>query len=304
MAQRFAPFHDALVRTTEVAARCEPALPDGKPIWPAIALPQGQTADQMLADLARAGLEERYGLDPSSSPHERLERELAAITGYGYAPLFLAVADIVRFARQADVPVSTRGSVANSLVAYCTGITTIDPIKHDLLFERFLSPARADIPDIDLDFCSRRRDEVLDYVRREYGPDHVSLVGTVSTMRLRSAVRETAKAYGLDEAQIRELTARLPHQWRRDPRQRGQRGVEDVLSRLEDPLLREIVQTASHIVGQPHHLSVHPGGTVITPGPLTNVLPVQWAAKGFLITQFDFGRCLGIVFRNRNRRKT
>jgi DNA polymerase-3 subunit alpha len=288
MAQRFAPFHDALVRTTEVAARCGPALPEGKPIWPAITLPQGRTPDQALAELAHAGLEEQYGPDPSSSSRERLEYELAAIASYGYAPLFLVVADIVRFARQAGVPVSTRGSVANSLVAYCTGITTVDPIKHDLLFERFLSPARADIPDIDLDFCSRRRDEVLDYVRHKYGPDHVSLVGTVSTMRLRSAVRETAKAYGLDETQIKRLTARLPHRWQQDPRQRDQRSAEDVLSRLEDPLLREIVHTASHIVGQPHHLSVHPGGMVITPGPLTDVLPVQWATKGFLITQFDF----------------
>jgi DNA polymerase-3 subunit alpha len=287
MAARYAAFPDALVRTGEIAARCGPTLPGGSPIWPTIALPEGLTAGEALAEMARAGLAGRYGPEPSPATGERLARELDAIARYGYAPLFLVVADVVRFARRAGIPVSTRGSVANSLVAYCTGITTVDPIEHDLLFERFLSPARADIPDIDLDFCSRRRDEVLDYVRRTYGEEHVSLVGTVSTMRLRSAVRETAKTYGLDEAQIKRLTARLPHSYR-DPRRRDRRTSEEILAELDDPQQREVVQQASRIVGLPHHLSVHPGGVVITPGPLTDVLPVQWATKGFLITQFDF----------------
>lgn len=294
MVERYSAFPDALARTGEIAARCGPALPDGTPIWPAIVLPEGQTPDGVLADLARAGLGARYGPQPSPAVQERLARELAAIARYGYAPLFLVVADVVRFAHlpgqagQAEIPVSTRGSVANSLVAYCTGITTVDPIAHDLLFERFLSPARADIPDIDLDFCSRRRDEVLDYVRRTYGEDRVALVGTVSTMRLRSAVRETAKAYGLDEAQIKQLTARLPHRYHPDSRRRDRRTAEEIMGELGNPLLQEVVREASRIVGLPHHLSVHPGGVVITPGPLTDVLPVQWATKGFVITQFDF----------------
>lgn len=287
MAARFAALPDALACTGEIAARCEPALPRGSPIWPDIELPEGQTADEALAKLARTGLTERYGPEPSQVVSERLARELGAIARYGYAPLFIVMADVVRFARGVDIPVSTRGSVANSLVAYCTGITTVDPIAHDLLFERFLSPARADIPDIDLDFCSRRRDEVLAYVRRTYGEEHVSLVGTVSTMQLRSAVRETAKVYGLDEAQIKHLTARLPHSTR-DPRRRERRTTEDILVELDDPQQREIVRKASRVVGMPHHLSVHPGGVVITPGPLTDIVPVQWATKGFLITQFDF----------------
>jgi DNA polymerase-3 subunit alpha len=286
MAERFAAFPGALARTAEIAARCGSALPDGSPIWPTLDLSGGQTADDALAELARAGLAERYPPTPPTAASERLERELAAIARYGYAPLFLVVADVVRFARQADVPISTRGSVANSLVAYCTRITSIDPIAHDLLFERFLSPARADIPDIDLDFCSRRRDEVLDYVRRTYGEDRVAQVATVSTMRLRSATRETAKAYGLDEAQIKQLTARLPHSYR-DPRRRDRRMPAEIAAGLDDPVQREIVSRASRIVGLPHHLSVHPGGVVITPGPLTDTVPVQWATKGFLVTQFD-----------------
>jgi DNA polymerase-3 subunit alpha len=287
MTERFAAFPDALVRTGEIAARCRPALPEGGPIWPALDLPEGQTADGALATLAHAGLAERYPPSPPPAVHERLERELAAIAHYGYAPLFLVMADVVRFARQADIPISTRGSVANSLVAYATGITTVDPIAHDLLFERFLSPARADIPDIDLDFCSRRRDEVLDYVRRTYGEDRVAQVATVSTLRLRSAVRETAKAYSLNEKQIKRLTARLPHSYR-DPRRRERRTIEDILGHLSDPQERAVVREASRVVGLPHHLGVHPGGVVITPGPLTDAVPVQWATKGFLVTQFDF----------------
>jgi len=287
MAERFGAFPDALARSGEIAARCEPALPEGTPIWPVLDLPGGQTADDALADLARTGLAERYPPAPPPAVSERLERELAAIARYGYAPLFLVVADVVRFARQADVPVSTRGSVANSLVAYATKITTVDPIAHDLLFERFLSPARADIPDIDLDFCSRRRDKVLDYVRRTYGEEHVAQVATVSTLRLRSAVRETGRAYGLDETQIKRLTSRLPHGYR-DPRRRDRRTVEDILGELEDSRAQTVVREASRIVGLPHHLSVHPGGVVITPGPLTDTVPVQWAAKGFLVTQYDF----------------
>ena len=177
---------NALTNAQEIATRCGPALPDGEPIWPDLNLPQGQSPDEALAALARSGLEARLRHRAvARSRASASQTELAAIARHGYAPLFLVVADIVRFARETVFPVNTRGSVANSLVAYCTGITTVDPIAHDLLFERFLNPARADLPDIDLDFCSRRRDEVLDYVRRTYGADHVALVATVSTLQPR-----------------------------------------------------------------------------------------------------------------------
>jgi DNA polymerase-3 subunit alpha len=287
VAARFAGFPEALAAISQIAARCGPVLPGGQPVWPDLNLPTGQTGDEALASLAEAGLAVYYGAEPAATVRERLERELEAIGRHGYAPLFVVVADIVRFAREAQIPVNTRGSVANSLVAYCAGITNVDPIAHDLLFERFLNPARADLPDIDLDFCSRRRDQVLDYVQRTYGPEHVALVSTVSTLQPRGAVRETAKAYGLDEKQADRLIAMLPRRWHPDPRRRDRRTVEDVLAELADPLMKEVLQAAYSLVDQPHHLSVHPGGVVITPGPLIDLLPVQWAPKGFLITQFD-----------------
>ncbi len=206
------------------------------------------------------------------------------------------MADAVRYAREQTIPVSTRGSVANSLVAYCLGITTVDPIEHDLLFERFLNPARANPPDIDLDFCSRRRDEVLNYIRQKYGPDRVALVATVNTLQPKSAIRETAKAYGLDEAAMARLAANIPRGWHPDPRRREEITLEKIQEGL-DEREKEAAAAAFPLFGQPHHLSVHPGGVVITPGPLTDILPVQWTVKGFLITQFDHQdvEALGLV---------
>jgi DNA-directed DNA polymerase III PolC len=287
IARRFAHFPEAVSTVGEIPARCDPALPDGRPIWPALNLPANQNPDERLADLAGDGLAARYGAKTAPEIRARLQRELAAISRHGFAPLFLIVADIVAFARREGVPVSTRGSVANSLVAYCTGITNIDPIAHDLLFERFLNPARSSLPDIDLDFCSRRRNRVLEYVRRTYGSEKVALVATISTLRPKSAVRETAKAYGLEEARIKRLVGLLPRRWHPDPRRRERRTVEEIVAQVSDPREQEIIRQAYSLLGQPHHLSVHPGGLVITPGPLTDVVPVQWAPKGFLITQFD-----------------
>ena len=281
MASRFSDFLDSLGKVGEVVQRCFPALPGGDPLWPALKLPPGQNPDEALAEVARGGLQTKFGPDVPQVVHQRLETELEAIAQHGYAPLFLVVADIVRFARLRKLPVSTRGSVANALVAYCAGITTVDPIEHDLLFERFLNPARKDLPDIDLDFCSRRRDEVLEYVRSTYGEDKVALVATISTMQPRSAVRETAKAFGLGEDEINFLARLVPRRYRREVTS------EEMLEKVHDGRHREIIQRAFEIVGLPHHLSLHPGGVVITPCPMTDIIPVQWSPKGFLITQYD-----------------
>jgi DNA polymerase-3 subunit alpha len=205
MMARFAEFPEALEQIGQITGRCQAALPDGRPIWPVLKLSQEQAPEDVLATAAENGLLAHYGPDVPAPVRERLQVELTAIKRSGYAPLFLIVADITRFARHNEIPVSTRGSVANSLVAFCSGITTVDPIANDLLFERFLNPARANPPDIDLDFCSRRRDEVLAYVRRTYGPDQVALVATINTLQPKSAVRLTAKAFGLAEKEISQL---------------------------------------------------------------------------------------------------
>jgi DNA polymerase III subunit alpha len=287
VAERFEQFPEALTAVSSITQQCHPALPDGRFIWPALNLPNKQTAEAALTEKSVRGVKQIYGEQPSQKIKDRLNKELGLINQHGFAPLFLLVADITRFARETAVPVNTRGSVANSLVAYSIGITSVDPIVHDLLFERFLNPARANMPDIDLDFCSRRRDEILKYVRRTYGEDHVALVATISTLQPKSAVRETAKAYGLAEVEIKQLTALLPRHWHPDPRRRSERTLEDVLNEMENPFHKQVLEAAFSIIGQPDHLSIHPGGIVITPEPLTHFVPVHLAPKGFLTTQYD-----------------
>jgi DNA-directed DNA polymerase III PolC len=282
---RFAAYPQALDGVRELVAMCEPALPDGHTIWPSLDLGDDATPDAALARLATAGLSERYAA-PTASMRARLDRELAAIAHYGFAPLFLLVAEITRYAREREIPYNTRGSVANALTAYCVGITTVDPIAHDLLFERFLNPERANLPDIDLDFCSRRRDEVLAHVRDRFGAERVALVATVATLRPKSAVRETAKAYGLDEAAIDELTDKVRDEWHPDPRRRRAAPLEQLVSDLADPAQAAVLQAALGLVGAPHHISIHPGGVVVTPGPVTEIAAVQWTPKGFHVTQF------------------
>ena len=311
MQARFADFPSALAATAEIAVLCAECLPDGRPIWPIISgtrmnaderrwgekAGEEESHDEALAELAGAGLVRIYGADAHSAIGARLQRELAAIAGHGFAPLFLLVADLVDFARARQIPVSTRGSVANSLAAYCVGITDVDPVAHKLLFERFLNPARTQLPDIDLDFCSRRRDEVLEYARDRFGADRVALVATVSTFQAKSAVRETGKAYGLDEEEIKKLSRLLPREWHPDPRRRERKTVDDLLAELDDPRLQTVVRQAWRLIGQPSHLSVHPGGLVATPGPTTDYAPLQWTPKGFAITQYDHNdaEAIGLV---------
>ena len=288
-AARFAAYPGALATTQTIADMCSNALPDGRTLWPQPTLPAQQNADEHLAQLAAAGLAARYAVGPSPAATARVQQELAAICDHGFAPLFIVVADLVRYARDRNIPVSTRGSVANSLVAYCLNITTVDPIEHELIFERFLNPARTSLPDIDLDFCSRRRDEVLNYVRKTYGEERMALVATISTMRPKSALRETAKAYGIAEATVAALIKRLPSGWHPDPSRRRRLDPHAFIAATEDTALQPMLTAAFALIGQPHHLSIHPGGVVIAPGPLTDYVPLQLAPKGFLTTQFEHG---------------
>lgn len=286
VAGTYVDYPDLLSTVGDLTRLCEESLPDGRTLWPVL---KTASPAKDLRHHAIEGLHARYGPSPPMATLDRLQRELAVIDGSGFAPFFLLIADVVRFARAHDIPVSTRGSVANSLVAYCLRITTVDPIAHDLLFERFLSPARRSPPDIDLDFCSRRRDEVLDYIRQTYGPDRVALISTMNTFQPRSAVRETGKALGLSADDITQLVRLLPRGWHPDPRRRSRESVETVLAGLENEDQRAVIREAYELVGRPHHPGLHPGGVVITPGPLTDTVPVLLAPKGFLATQYEHG---------------
>ncbi len=210
MEARYEHFPAALEATRTIAARCKFDLPLGVAHMPTVPLPPGLTAAQHLRRKAEEGARRIYGrINPEVQA--RLDHELEVIAGMGYEPIFLIVEEILDFARQTGVPFSSRGSAASSLVAHCLGITSPDPLRLDLYFERFLNPARATPPDIDTDLCSRRRDGVIRHVFDVYGQERVAMVATINRYRPRSALGDVAKAHGLEPGQVRQMANRLPH---------------------------------------------------------------------------------------------
>ena len=187
LAGRYRDFPDALETAAKIVARCELELPLDRVQFPVLELPEGESVDERLRRLAIEGAQMRYG-EVTPEIQDRLEHELRSIADQGYAPLFLIMADILRYAREADVPSGSRGSASSSLVAHCLGITSPDPIRLDLYFERFLNPARRSPPDIDVDLSSSRREQVLEYVYDRYGHEHVAMVATTARFRKRSAL--------------------------------------------------------------------------------------------------------------------
>jgi DNA-directed DNA polymerase III PolC len=285
---RFVHFPQAISNTVEISERCNLDLPIGEPHYPSLPEISGSPADQ-LRQKAYAGAARFYG-EVTSVIQERLDYELSVINQAGYSPLFLIMQDILQYADRSNIPHASRGSASSSLVAHCLGITSPDPINLNLYFERFLNPARATPPDIDTDLCSRRRDEIIDYVGKRYGRDRVAMVATINRFRSRSALREVAKAYGLSPGQISRLTNSLPERWYGPPETNSQRSsspYESLKPEFGSELYLAIFRDAESMRGIPHHLSIHPGGIVITPESMTRLVPTQLATKGIVITQFD-----------------
>lgn len=268
----------------EIADMCRYIPELGKYHFPSL----GQEAEERLIRSTYQGARMKYG-ELSETVRLRIEKELSIITNAGYADYFLIVADIVDYARTAEAPYCPRGSGSSSVVAYCLGIHNLDPIKYDLYFERFLSAERLDPPDIDIDFSSDRRDDIIRYVYEKYGADRVAMVSTFIRLQPRMAFHETAKVYGLSTVRIRALSRHLPmFYFHETPESKDKRKTEaDILDHVRDEKEREAVLMARSLEGVPHHLSVHPGGIVISPVPLVNYVPLQFARKGILITQFD-----------------
>lgn len=298
--ERFRGFPEALHATAEIVERCRFDLPLGKSQMPIVPLPEGVTATQYLRDKATAGAIEIYG-EITPQIQTRLDHELEVISRMGFEPIFLIVEDILNFARATGVPYSSRGSAASSLVAHCLGITSPDPLRLNLYFERFLNPARVTPPDIDTDLCSRRRDSVIQHVFDTYGADKVAMVGTINRYRPRSALADVAKAYGLEPAKVRELANQLPHAWW--ARFEDSADGEDAPSpfaelRTTYPNYQSIFDDAEAILKLPRHLSMHPGGVIVSPGALTDLVSVMNSGgKGVVITQLDLDsvEALGLV---------
>ena len=288
-----APRYPQATQNTEmVISRCIFEMPFGVVRFPKIPLPAGQTPSQALRDKAYRGAKTLYKkITPQLE--ERLERELTTIAGLGYDPIFLIMEELLAYARQRGILFSSRGSAASSLVAHCLGITSPDPLRLSLYFERFLNPARSTPPDIDTDIDSRRRDEIIQHCFDTYGEAQVAMVATISRFRPRSAIGDAAKALGFSPAEARKLSHELPNSFFAGRGGSGDSsGEKDVFAalalRYPDTRHQQVFTQSRRLLGIPHHLSVHPGGLVISPGAMTDLVPVMRSGgKGVLISQFD-----------------
>ena len=279
------PDHSgSLDRTVKIAAECNLELPLGQFHFPYFTPPPSKDNSAYLAELCHEGMSRLYsGLQV---PTARLEYELKIINDLGFAEYFLVVWDIVNFSRREGIRYSCRGSAAGSLVSYTLGLTAVDPIEHGLLFERFLNPERKGMPDIDMDFDSARRDEVLAYVYEKYRSDRVAMVGTVNTFNARSAIRDVSKCLGFGKAEIDRIARYIPH----TSAGRLNQAIDELPELKNFPRsdrYRRLVEFCTAIDGCPRHLSVHAGGVVISRDKLTDLVPLQWSAKGVVITQYD-----------------
>jgi len=264
IARTLAHCPTAIANNRRLVERCgEFSLLPRKTVFPSYDPPDGLPPQAYLRLLCLRGAAWRYGQKPPEGMLSRMDRELTLIAHRNLAEYFLVVRDIVACARRRGLPVAGRGSGASSLIAYVLGITNVCPLRYKIPFERFLNEQRQDFPDLDIDFCWRVRDEVIDYVFKRWGHEHVAMVCTHNTFQPRSALRETAKAFGLSDEQI----TRLPTG--------------------DDPRIGKIIPLSRHIVNLPHNLSVHPGGIVMSPGPLDRIAPLVMSAKGVRITQYD-----------------
>ena len=286
MEDMFKAFPEALANTQKIARLCRFEFELGKPVFPSVDLLKGESSFSFLWKKCFEGATERY--QPlNQKVIQRLEYELKTIHELGFAEYFLIVKDIVEFCRKSHIPCVGRGSAADSLASYVLSITQVDPLRHDLYFERFLNPQRKDAPDIDLDLCWKSRDKVIDYVYKKYGDDRTAMICTFNTFQSRSAIRDVAKTYGLPEDEINKITKYLPHH--------AIDRLEETLNSLPElrefrrnlPLYEEIMRIAQRIADFPRHLSVHPGGIIIAPDKITHYTPLEIAGKGIVISQFD-----------------
>jgi len=271
MLRLFRQYPDTIVRTQEIADACQFSLSELKYEYPEELTTNGRTPQEELTHLAWIGAKERYGDCIPEKVSHAIKHELFFIEQMNYAPYFLTVYDIVRFARKQHILCQGRGSAANSTICYCLGITAVDPTKFDLLFERFISSARNEPPDIDVDFEHERREEVMQYVFQKYGRDRAAIVATVTQQHQKGAIRDVGKAMGLSVDTLNRLSGSL---WEfTDEWFEGKRLQEQGLN-PDDKHLRKVLQLTREFMGFPRQLGQHTGGFVITNGKLSDLCPI------------------------------
>lgn len=286
MAKLFAEYPEAISTAYDISDECNLDLGLGRYRFPDFPIPNGETAYSYLCNLCFEGLNRLYKpITPTAT--KRLIYELGIINEMGFAEYFLVVWDIVHHAREIGVRCSGRGSAADSMVAYCLGITIVDPLEHDLLFERFLNPERKGMPDIDIDFDSIRRNEVIEYIYKRFGKDKVAMVCTVSTLSARSSIREIGKAMDFPQDEIDCFASVLPHTSSTRIRESIERLPELRQSNIPVQKMEAMIDICERVDDFPRHLSVHLGGVVVSGGLLTDLVPLERSANGVIVTQFD-----------------
>ena len=285
--ERLFPYAtEALENTHKIAQRCHVEIEFGVTKLPKFDVPQGYTSWEYLNELCFKGLEERYQ-PVTEELKERLNYELSTIKNMGYVDYFLIVWDFIRYARDHDIMVGPgRGSAAGSLVAYTLGITQLDPIRYDLLFERFLNPERVSMPDIDVDFCFERRQEVIDYVRRKYGDDCVVQIVTFGTLAARGVIRDVGRVMDLPYAQVDTIAKMIPQELNITIDKALKMNPELKKSYEEQPEIHDLIDTARRLEGLPRHTSMHAAGVVISQKDVSEYVPLSRAQDGSIVTQF------------------
>ena len=271
MLRLFRQYPDAIHHTQEIAEACQFSLDELNYQYPKEITSDGRTAQQELAFLTWQGAKEHFGESVPEKIQSTIEYELAFIEQMNYAPYFLTVYDIVRYAREKGILCQGRGSAANSTVCYCLGITSVDPSKFDLLFERFISSARNEPPDIDVDFEHERREEVMQYIYNKYGRDRAAIVATVTQQHHKGAIRDVGKAMGLSLDTVSRLSGLI---WDFEDEGFDKKRIADQGLNPDDPHLQKVLQLTSQFMGFPRQLGQHTGGFVITEGKISDLCPV------------------------------
>ena len=286
MRELFPYAPQALENTERIARRCNVEIEFGVTKLPKFDVPEGYTSWEYLNKLCREGFMRRYP-EAGEDLYERLEYELSTIHSMGYVDYFLIVWDFIRYARDHGIMVGPgRGSAAGSIVAYCLEITSIDPIKYQLLFERFLNPERVSMPDIDVDFCFERRQEVIDYVVRKYGSDRVVQIVTFGTLAARGVIRDVGRVMDLPYAFVDSIAKMVPQELNITLERALKMSQELKKSYEEDPRVRELIDMSMRLEGLPRHTSMHAAGVVISQKAIDEYVPLSLGSDGSVTTQF------------------
>ena len=282
----FGEYQEAMDNTLTIAERCNVEFDFGNLHLPHYEVPREFDLDSYLSRLCTEGLDRRYQ-DVQETHQQRLKHELHIIKKMGYSGYFLIVWDLVNFAKKKGILVGPgRGSAAGSLVAYCLGITDIDPLEYNLLFERFLNPERVNMPDVDIDFCYERRGEIIDYVGEKYGHDHVAQIITFGTMAAKAAVRDVGRALGMTPGEVDKVAKLVPNELG-ITLERALKISTELKGRYEnEEQIRELMDMAKALEGMPRHASTHAAGLVIAKEELTKYVPLQSTSDGAVTTQF------------------